>query len=240
MGLQSALHLIFPPQCISCGMLVESDFALCGPCWRETNFIAGLVCDRCGTPLPGEPAEAAEYCDDCMRIARPWARGRSALIYKDNARRLILALKHGDRTDLARPAAGWMLRAAAPILVPGMLVVPVPLHRFRLLRRRYNQAALLAQGVARAAGLTLCPDLLQRGRRTEVQDGKGVEARFSNLSGALAANPRRAARADGRHVLLVDDVMTSGATLAAAAEACLRAGATDVSTLVLARVAKDA
>lgn len=240
MGLQSALHLIFPPQCISCGTLVESDFALCGPCWRETNFIAGLVCDRCGTPLPGEPGAAAEYCDDCMCMARPWGRGRSALIYKDNARRLILALKHGDRTDLARPAAGWMLRAAAPILVPGMLVVPVPLHRFRLLRRRYNQAALLAQGVARAAGLTLCPDLLQRGRRTEVQDGKGVEARFANLSGALTANPRRAARAVGRHVLLVDDVMTSGATLAAAAEACLRAGATDVSTLVLARVAKDA
>lgn len=238
MGLQSALHLIFPPQCVSCGALVESDFALCGPCWRDAHFISGLVCDGCGVPLLGDDSGERVRCDDCLTRDRPWTRGRAALLYKDNARRLVLALKHGDRAELARPAASWMARAAAPILQPGMVAAPIPLHRFRLFRRRFNQAALLAHGIARETGLELCPDLLLRRRVTEVQDGKGVEARFVNMSGAITAHPRRQARLAGRHVLLVDDVMTSGATLAAATEACLEAGAAAVSVLVLARVAK--
>lgn len=240
MGLQSALHLIYPPQCVSCGGLVASDFALCGPCWRDTHFISGLVCHTCGLPLPGDDPEHSVQCDDCMRIARPWEQGRAAVLYKDNARKLILAMKHGDRTELARPAARWMAQAVKPILKPGMLVAPVPLHRWRLLHRRFNQAALLAQGVARETGLDYCPDLLQRARQTKVQEGMGVDERFANVSGALAAHPRRRHRIRDRHILLVDDVMTSGATLATAAEACLEAGATKVSIAVLARVAKDA
>ena len=138
-ALQAALHLVYPPQCLVCGALVTSDFGLCGSCWRDTPFISGLVCDLCGVPLPGEETGKAEHCDDCLTIARPWSRGRAALLYKDNARHMVLALKHSDRLDLVRPAATWMLRAAAPILEPGMLVAPVPLHWQRLFRRRYNQ-----------------------------------------------------------------------------------------------------
>lgn len=237
--MQRALHLIFPPQCVSCGALVEDEFALCGPCWRDTYFISGLVCDLCGVPLIGDDPGEAVHCDDCMTIARPWARGRSALIYKDNARRLILALKHGDRTELSRPAARWMAAAAAPLLSPDLLVAPIPLHRWRLLRRRYNQAGLLAQGVARLTGLECCSDLLIRPRRTKVHDGMGVSARFENMEGSLAVNPQHRARITGRRVLLIDDVMTSGATLAAGAEACLAAGAAEIFVLTLARVAKD-
>lgn len=239
MGLQEALQLLYPPQCISCQSPVQSDFGLCADCWRETPFISGLVCDQCGVPLPGDDPGERALCDDCMAIARPWDRGRAALMYRDNGRRLVLALKHGDRMDLARPASAWMLRAAQPILTSEMLVVPVPLHWTRLFRRRFNQAALLARSVARAAGLDHCPDALVRTRTTGSQEGKTRDARFANLVGAFRVPKARERRVQGREILLVDDVMTSGATFAGATEALLAAGARSVSVLGLARVAKD-
>ena len=238
--MQAALHVIWPPQCISCGAPVTTDFGLCGPCWRQTPFVSGLVCDLCGTPLPGEDPGHPVQCDDCLTIARPWTQGRAALLYKDNGRQMVLSLKHGDRLDLARPAAAWLARSAAPMLLPGTIVAPVPLHWRRLVMRRYNQSALLSKGLARLAGLQHCPDLLQRRRATPSQEGRSRDDRFANLSGALSLHPRHRVKVKDRPVLLVDDVMTSGATLAAAAEACLAAGATRVSVAVLARVAKDA
>jgi len=239
MGLQGALHVLYPPQCISCAASVQSDFGLCADCWRETPFISGLVCDQCGVSLPGQDREERALCDDCMTIARPWDRGRAALMYRDNGRRLVLALKHGDRMDLARPASAWMLKAAAPILQPGMLAVPVPLHWMRLFRRRFNQAALLSRAIAKAAGLDHCPDALGRKRSTGSQEGKTRDARFANLVGAFVVPKPREKRVEGRDILLVDDVMTSGATFAAATEALLAAGARSVTVLCLARVAKD-
>lgn len=237
---QKALRLVYPPRCVSCGDLVERDFALCPRCWGEMAFLSGLVCDSCGLPLPGVSSDGPEYCDACLAHPPPWSRGRAALAYRERGRALVLALKRGDRTDLARPAAQWMLRAARPILQPGLLVAPVPLHRWRLLARRYNQAALLSQHVAAGVPAEHRADLLIRRRRTESQEGKSRDARFANLDGAIAVAPRHAACLRGRQVLLVDDVMTSGATLAAAAEACRAAGAREVRVLVLARVAKDA
>jgi ComF family protein len=240
MRLQAALQLIYPPQCLTCDAQVTTDFGLCGTCWRDTPFISGLVCDHCGVPLPGDEPGHAVHCDDCLAMARPWSQGRAALLYRDNGRTIVLALKHGDRLDLARPAAQWLLRCARPMLKPGMLVAPVPLHWMRLFTRRYNQSAVLSQAVARLAGLAHCPDLLLRRRSTGTQDGRSRDGRFANMEGALSLHPRHLAQVDGRHILLVDDVMTSGATFAAAAEACIAAGATGVSVLALARVAKDA
>ncbi len=239
MGLQAALHVLYPPQCISCSTPVTSDFGLCADCWRETPFVAGLVCDKCGTPLPGGDEGERALCDDCMTLARPWGQGRAALIYRDNARSLILALKHGDRMDLARPAAGWLKKAAQPVLKPGMLVVPVPLHWLRLLKRRYNQAALLSGALARLAGLDHCPDALVRRRTTGTQEGRSRDDRFRNMSDAFRVPAPREALVRGRDILLVDDVMTSGATFAAATEALFQAGARSVDVLCLARVAKD-
>lgn len=240
MAIESALTVIFPPSCVGCGAQVASDFGLCGACWRDMAFVGGLVCDRCGTALPGEDEDRPEYCDDCLTLARPWVRGRAAFLYRDKGRDLVLQLKHADRLDLVRPMAGWLARAARPLLEPGMILAPIPLHWTRLLRRRYNQSALLSRALARMTGLDHCPDLLVRRRKTDSQDGKGRDQRFANLAGALAAHPRRRHRMEGRHVLLLDDVMTSGATFAAAADACLAAGADQVSVLALARVAKDA
>jgi ComF family protein len=237
--MQAALHVLYPPQCISCAAPVTSDFGLCGDCWRETPFIAGLVCDQCGLPLPGTEPGGQALCDDCLTVARPWVRGRAALMYRDNGRSLVLALKHGDRMDLARPAAGWLARAGQPILRPGQLAVPVPLHWTRLFRRKYNQAALLSKALAGAAGLDHCPDALVRLRGTGTQDGRTRDGRFANLTGAFRVPPRRQALVAGRDILLVDDVMTSGATFAAATEALHAAGARRVDVLSLARVAKD-
>ena len=218
---------------------METDFGLCGTCWRDTPFVTGLACDLCGVPLPGA-SDGAEHCDDCLTIARPWVRGRAAVLYRGTARKLVLALKHGDRHDIVAPAAGWMARALLPILPEAPLLVPVPLHPWRLIGRRYNQSALLAGALARQLGCDGYPDALVRTRRTPSLDGRTRDERFATLSGALAPHPRQGAVLNGRNVVLVDDVMTSGATLAAGAEACHAAGAASVCVAVLARVAKDA
>lgn len=236
--MQSFLRLIYPSQCLTCSEMVEGDFALCPGCWGRTGFIQGLTCCKCGIPLMGDHDMGNVHCDDCLHIARPWSRGFAAMLYRDNARKLVLGLKHGDRTDLAKPAARWMVDRL-PALPSETLVVPVPLHWLRFLKRRYNQAALLAQQVAQQTGLTYLPDGLTRPSATRPLDGVSRTNRFATLESAIAPHPKRGGLLKGQRVLLVDDVMTSGATLAAATEACHQAGAVHIDVLVLARVAKD-
>ncbi|MEM8729938.1 MAG: ComF family protein [Pseudomonadota bacterium] len=239
-ALQTLTHLLYPPRCLACGEQVDSDFGLCPACWRDTPFIGGLICDICSTPLPGEGDGHRILCDACMAAPPPWSQGRAALLYEGQARRLVLALKHGDRTDLARPAAQWMARVGASMIAPDMLVAPVPLHWMRLAQRRYNQAALLSQALATRLGLAHCPDLFQRRKRTPSLDGRSAVARAEILADAICIHPKRSHRLAGRPVLLVDDVLTSGATLAATAQSAHAAGASRVCVIALARVPKEA
>ncbi|SMO82783.1 Predicted amidophosphoribosyltransferases [Paracoccus laeviglucosivorans] len=242
--MKGALRLIYPPQCIGCDAPVAEEGALCPTCWAAAEFIAGLCCTRCAAPLPGGGPEEHEdigllVCDDCLRVSRPWNRGRAALVYRGTGRKLALMLKHGDRLDLAPPLGDWVARAAGPLVRRDMLVMPVPLHLRRLAKRKYNQAALLSQRVAQVHGLEHLPHALRRLRHTPMQDHGTFAQRFANLHDAIAVHRRVAGRIQGRAVLLVDDVMASGATLAAAATALRDAGSGPVSVVVLARAVKD-
>ncbi len=242
-AVQTALRLVYPPRCLGCGGLVESDFGLCGACWRDTPFITGLVCDCCGAPLPGGREGEVARCDDCIANPPPWQMGRSAMVYDGMGRQLVLALKHGSRLDIAEPAADWLAEAGAPLIEPGMIVAPIPLHWRRRVSRGYNQSALLSRGLARRLKLLEAldlPDLLERRHATPTLGRKNREERFAALSGRISVNQRHREALQGRPVLLIDDVLTTGATFSAATEACRMAGSGTVSVLALARATKDA
>lgn len=236
--MQRLAKLIYPAQCITCDEMIEAERGLCPKCWSQTPFIIDPPCDACGRPLIGE-VQQGDLCDDCQSNSRPWDRGRAVMLYADNGRSLVLKFKHGDRTDLARPAGAWLADAAAPLIAPDTVVVPVPLHWLRIFRRRYNQSALLAAQLAKIHGLDYVPDLLRRPQATRKLDGMTAIQREETVSGAIAFSQKHHKKIADRHVLLVDDVMTTGATLAQCARICLAAGAKRVSITVLARVARE-
>ncbi len=237
-GLDGLLDLVLPPQCLACGALTGGEGALCADCWQGMSFLAAPACAACGYPFELGVPGTDGLCGAC--IARPPAfdRARAALRYDDASRGLVIAFKHADRTHAAPAFARWMARAGAALLADADLIAPVPLHRRRLWMRRYNQAALLALALGRLAGKPCVPDLLLRIRPTPPQGRLGRRARARNVRRAFAPEPRRAALIAGRRVLLVDDVLTTGATVEEAARALTAAGARAVDVLTLARVVR--
>jgi len=238
-GLGRLLDVVLPPRCLRCGLAVDAPGRLCAGCWREMRFLGPPACATCGQPFETD-AGAGAICAACARSRPPYGRARAVLRYDDASRPLLLAFKHGDRTDAAPAYGRWLARAGAELLADADLVAPVPLHPWRLFRRRYNQAALLAQAVGRAAGLPVVPELLQRTRSTPSQGGLNPRQRRRNVAGAFRVRPRHAGHLAGRRVLLVDDVYTTGATVSACTRALLRAGAAGVDVLALARVVRPA
>ena len=236
--IQTALYQIYPDRCVGCGVLVEGDLGLCTSCWSETQFARGVCCRSCGVPLIGGQIGEIAECDACLRHPRPWDQGRTALVYEGMARRLVLRLKHGDRTDIVRPAAGWMLWASDGLIGADTVLVPVPQNWRRFLKRTYNQAALLAQDMARCSGVTCCPDALLRDKATAPMSGARAN-QVQAIKNAFRVNPRRLAVLEGRPVVLIDDVMTSGATLEAASLALGAARVGKIDVITLARVAMD-
>jgi predicted amidophosphoribosyltransferase len=235
-GLRAALiDAVYPPRCLACTEATDAPHGLCPACWRDTHFISGPTCAKCGVPLIGA-VDGADACEVCTRHPPAWDRGAAALIYAGAGRRMVLGLKHGDRLDMVRPLAAWMAAAGRPLLADVDLVAPVPLHWSRLFRRRYNQSAELGRALARRAERPFIADLLARRRATAPQDG-GRDARAANQAGAFALTQRHGPALPGKRVLLVDDVLTSGATLSACADVLRGAGAAGVDVLALARVA---
>jgi ComF family protein len=231
----TALDVLLPPRCLMCGVMVEVDGLLCPACWSGLSFIAPPLCESCGLPFAFEVA-ARTRCAGCLADAPPFARARAVMVYDDASKRLILGFKHADRTEAAPTFGRWLARAGAALAAEADLIVPVPLHRWRLLLRRYNQAGLLAQALGRTVARPVVPDALVRRRRTPSQGGLGRTGRRRNVAGAFAVRASRARLVEGRRVLLVDDVHTTGATLGECARVLRRAGAAAVDVLTLARV----
>jgi ComF family protein len=223
---------VLPPRCLACGEIVEEPEALCGRCWGGVTFFAPPWCAGCGLPFAHPMGEDA-VCADCAREKRAWDRARAVLRYDKNSRPLILGLKHADHTHVAGAFGRWMQRAGGEVLGAAELLVPVPLHWTRLFRRRYNQAALLASAIRRAGGPPVAADCLVRRRKTPSQGHLGPLARARNVQGAFAV--RRPAAVAGRRLVIIDDVMTTGATVDECARVLKRAGAASVGVLTLAR-----
>ncbi|HET9146826.1 MAG TPA: ComF family protein [Acetobacteraceae bacterium] len=236
-ALRVCIDTALPPHCLACAAEVGADGQLCPDCFSATAFISPPFCSRCGMALPGIMArQAVPVCESCAIDPPRFRAGRAALLYDEMAKRLILPFKYSDRPEAALGLARLMARPGAELLRRADIIVPVPLHRARLRERGYNQAALLARALGRIAGKPVSVDALRRPKRTRPLNEMGRDARRQALEGAIAIRPDRTGRIAGASVLLVDDVMTSGATATACAEALLSAGAAAVDVLALARV----
>lgn len=240
------LDRLLPPQCPVCRTVVDAPHTLCVSCFNRLDFISPPFCDCCGLPFAYDQdaphtqrSQDALLCGNCI-VERPsYRRARSVLRYGNLSGLLAIRFKHYDRADLAVTFAGWMAAVGQPLLETTHLIVPVPLHRRRLMQRMYNQSALLAQAIAKQSDKTWQPDLLVRVRHTPPQTKLGRTGRKANVVNAFAVSPKYRALVPNRTILLVDDVLTTGATVNHCAKALLAAGAEAVDVLTLARVSDD-
>lgn len=204
--------------------------------WSQLIFITGAQCRCCGIPFD-IAVEPDQLCGACLAHHPAYDRARAALIYGDVSRDLVLGLKYQGRRDGLSTLAGWMARAGADLLAEADLITPVPLHYFRLVRRGFNQSGWLAAALSRASGVPLSVDALKRTRATPIQGNLSAEGRRGNVQGAFRVRGSRAKLIKGKRILLVDDVLTTGATAEACARTLKRAGAACVDLITLARVA---
>ncbi|MEO0033287.1 MAG: hypothetical protein RIS94_3045 [Pseudomonadota bacterium] len=234
------VDLVFPPRCPLCGDPLARQGGLCVTCWAKLAVPGDPCCSLCQRPLPARmDGEIDLVCAPCMASPPRHEGIAAATLYNEASRDLVLAFKHGRRTGLA-DLLGRLILAKIPSLEGEWLVVPVPLHRWRLWRRGFNQSALLARGIARALGQPLLVDGLVRVRQTPSLGRLSRRQRARTLDGAIAPNPARLARLKGANVLLVDDVLTTGATSGACLKALRKAGVAHVRIACFARVLDEA
>lgn len=230
------VEFALPPRCPGCGAVTPDDHRFCLDCWTKLDFLGGPACASCGQPFEYDPGPDAR-CGACLRELPAFDGVYAAVAYGEIARKIALRLKYGGRPGLAETAARQMAR-----LIPAredMLVAPVPLHRWRIWRRGYNQSALIARALCRREKLTLALDLLRRQRATPILRGLGPAERVKAVRGAFVVPVTSKAILKGRNVLLIDDIYTTGATANACAKALKHAGAAKVWLLCWARVVRD-
>ena len=232
-----ALDIVFPPVCLACRKAIGADGALCAACWGQIGFIEKPYCDRLGTPFAQDLGAEGLISPEAMSDPPVYARARAVARFDDGpTRQIVHRLKYGDRMEMAKPMGAWMARAGADLLQQADVIVPVPLHRARLWTRRFNQSAALARVISEQCGVPADLQALARIKPTSSQVGLTRSQRAQNVQGAFRVRDEARLDLDGRCVVLVDDVLTSGATINAASRALLRGGAKRVDVLVFARV----
>jgi ComF family protein len=237
-GIAPLVDLVYPPRCPLCGTAIGAQSGVCAGCWSELRIPGEPACASCQRPFGDAHSGQGTVCAPCM-ASPPVHDGIAAgTLYGDGSRKLVLAFKHGRRIALA-PMLARLIVARLPVLEGEWLVIPVPLHRWRLWSRGFNQAALLAVEIARSTGASLEVDALVRTRRTPPLGGLGRKKRARTLTGAIAVNARRSHSLKNAQVILVDDVLTSGATSEACVRALKRAGVAKVVIACFARVLEE-
>ena len=231
---QKILNFLLPPHCPICGKQIWDHHAVCGECFGKLHFISGAICQKCGKPLP---YKEAQVCASCLKKPPIYNRAISILKYNETSKALILPFKHADNIELTPLLSQWMSRKGKDLILECDCIIPVPLHITRLFKRKYNQSALLAKSLSKIYKKEYLPSVLVRSKRTESQGHMSSTQRKQNIKNAFKI--QNADRIKGKKVLLIDDVMTTGATINECTKVLLKAGAKSVSILTLARVIKD-
>ena len=233
-----AVDMVLPPRCIITGDTVEAQGMIAPKAWAELDFISAPFCNACGFPFDFE-ADGDALCGPCVSERPIYESARAALKYNDSSRSLILGFKHGDKTHAVLAFVPWLRRVGEEMLAQADYLVPVPLHRWRLVARRYNQAALIAQALSKDCGVPVMLDALERVRATPSQGHLKAKDRLKNVKKAFAVNLKTQAAIKGKTIILIDDVHTTGATVEECTKILLKSGAAHVHVLTLARVVKD-
>lgn len=238
------LDVILPPRCPINGDIVGAVGAISPRAWKDLTFVTDPSCRCCGVPFVVDSMTDSVQPDDllcalCLTAPRPFDRAKSLFVYNDGSRKMVLAFKHGDALHLHTTLAPLLAKAGAEFLIPSAVIVPVPLHWMRMVKRRYNQAAVLGIKIGKLSGVTCWPDALLRTRHTPPQGHKNAKDRHKNVAGAFDINPSYAGQCSGRDIVLIDDVFTTGATLEECAKVLKAAGAKSVNILTVARAVKE-
>lgn len=234
---EKLIDFILPPLCPVTGEMVDKIGMVSPTLWRDLSFIHAPYCDHCGAPFPFDADTV--LCGQCIDHPPLYTKGRSALIYDDHSRDMILRFKHGDQLHAVKAFTPWLKQIGSEVITQADIIIPVPLHRNRLIKRRYNQADIIARDLLRGTNKAYMPDLLQRVKNTQSQGHKKAKDRVTNIARAFAVHPKYEWQIQGKNILIIDDVYTTGATLNECTKTLQASRANDIYTLTLARAVKD-